>query len=291
MKSSSRSTQLVASLKSDCALFSRLFVSCQTRDGDLENFFKHENHSYPPSLSQFGDLRLGTKADIAACLEEFGESVRDRPAVDVLVLDGAAIVCMLKPTGSMTFKQYADSVFLPYLKSLLKDVLRMDVVWDVYTDDSLKCSTREKRGKGIRRRVGPTNTVPGNWQEFLRVPENKSELFQYLATQAAENLSAEKEVFLTCKQNVLTCCIHRDLSMLSPCTQEEADSRMFLHVGDAIAKGYRKVMIRSVDSDVLVLAVYCASFAKQAELWVAFGVGNNKRYIPAHKIASKMGDE
>jgi len=103
----------------------------------------------------------------------------------------------LKPTGSMTFKQYADSVFLPYLNSLLKDILRLDVVWDVYTDDSLKSSTREKRGKGIRRRVSSTNTVPGNWQEFLRVPENKSELFQYLATQAAENLSTKKEVFLT----------------------------------------------------------------------------------------------
>ena len=50
-------------------------------------------------------------------------------------------------------------------------------------------------------------------------------------------------------------------------------------------------MILSVDSDVLVLAVYCASLAKEVELWVAFGIGNKKRYIPAHKIASKMGDE
>jgi len=66
---------------------------------------------------------------------------------------------------------------------------------------------------------------------------------------------------------------------------------MFLHVGDAIAKGHQKVMIRSVDSDVLVLAVHCALLAKEAELWVAFGVGNKNRYILAHKIASKMGDE
>ena len=103
-----------------------------------------------------------------------------------------------------------------------------------YTDDSLKSSTREKRGKGIRRRVASTNTVPSYWQEFLRVPENKSELFQYLATQAAENLSTKKEVFLTSNQNVLTCSIHQNVSGLSPSTQEEADSRMFLHVGDAI---------------------------------------------------------
>ena len=73
----------------------------------------------------------------------------------------------------------------------------LDVVWDVYTDDSLKTSTREKRGKGIRRHVDSTNSVPNNWQEFLRVSENKSELFQYLAVQAAENLTSEKDVFLT----------------------------------------------------------------------------------------------
>lgn len=291
VRNSSQSSPLVSSLKSDCALFSRLFVSCQTRDGDLENFFKHENHAYPPSLSQFGNLRSGTKSDIAACLEEYSPSIADSPVVDVLVLDGAAIICMLKPTGSMTFNQYAENVFLPYLKSRLKDVMRIDVVWDVYTEDSLKSSTRERRGKGIRRRVTPTTLIPGNWQEFLRVSENKTELFTFLATKTSESLTTEKEVILTCKQNVLSCCINRDLSALSPCTQEEADSRLFLHVADAVAKGYQKVMVRSVDSDVLVLAVYCATFMTQAELWVEFGVGKNKRFIAAHKISSEIGDE
>ena len=187
----------------------------------MENFFQHENHSYPPSLSQFGDLRSGTKADIAACLEEFSESVADCPAVDVMVQDGAAIICTLKPTGSMTFKQYADSVFLPYLNSLLKDILRLDLCGTYTLMMTVWSSTREKRGKGIRRRVASTNTVPGNWQEFLRVPENKSELFQYLATRASENLSTKKEVFVTSKQNVLTCSIHQDVSGLSPSTQLE----------------------------------------------------------------------
>ena len=54
----------VAALKNDCALFSRLYVSCQTRDGDLDTFFTHENQAAPPSLSVGGKLRLGTKADL-----------------------------------------------------------------------------------------------------------------------------------------------------------------------------------------------------------------------------------
>ncbi|PIK34551.1 hypothetical protein BSL78_28625 [Apostichopus japonicus] len=66
-----KSKQILSSLKSDCALFLRLYISCQTRDGDLHNFFRHENHAYPPSLSQLGKLRFGTKDDLAECLEAF----------------------------------------------------------------------------------------------------------------------------------------------------------------------------------------------------------------------------
>ena len=51
-------------LKADCNLFSRLYISCQNREGNLDEFFKNENQAVPPSLSQDGHIRLGTKADI-----------------------------------------------------------------------------------------------------------------------------------------------------------------------------------------------------------------------------------
>ena len=33
----------LAMLKNDCSLFSRLYIACPTREGNLEEFFKHEN--------------------------------------------------------------------------------------------------------------------------------------------------------------------------------------------------------------------------------------------------------
>lgn len=45
------------SLKQDCKLFASLYVACQRREGDLEDFFSHENHVYPPSISEYGKLR------------------------------------------------------------------------------------------------------------------------------------------------------------------------------------------------------------------------------------------
>ena len=34
----------VAALKDDCALFFRLYIAGQSREGNLQAFFKHENH-------------------------------------------------------------------------------------------------------------------------------------------------------------------------------------------------------------------------------------------------------
>ena len=33
----------ITALKEDSALFSRLYIACQSREGDLQDFFKHEN--------------------------------------------------------------------------------------------------------------------------------------------------------------------------------------------------------------------------------------------------------
>ena len=94
LKSKSKEQRHVASLKRNVSLFSLLYVSCQVRDGNLETSFSHRK---PTSLSTYGDIRTGTKSDILQCLEKVSPSQNDRPDVDMLLLDGAVIVNMLKP--------------------------------------------------------------------------------------------------------------------------------------------------------------------------------------------------
>ncbi|GFO25216.1 hypothetical protein PoB_005172100 [Plakobranchus ocellatus] len=139
---------------------------------------------------------------------------------------------MLKPIGIKTFQEYADHIFLPFIKAQLRNVTRIDIVWDVYLEDSLKSTTREIRGRGIRRRVATPNAIPSNWQEFLRLADNKTELFEFLAHQVVENLYGDKDIFTTCGQNVLCSRVHKDISSLAPCTHEEANTRMLLHALD-----------------------------------------------------------
>ena len=55
--------------------------------------------------------------------------------------------------------------------------------------------------------------------------------------------------------------------------------------------GYSKVSIRTVDTDVVVLAIASVNRLKVAELWIAFGAGKSFRFIVAHEITEVLGPE
>ena len=163
----------INTLKKNCQLFSQLYVACQVRDGNLSEFFRHENHSCPHGLSKNQNMRSGNKADLVSCLESVVPPSTEKPVVNTIILDGAAIINMLKPMNAKTCGEYANDIYLSFIKRQLKDAPRVDVVWDVCISNSLKASTRNNRGKGVRRRVQPDSRIPEFWEAFLRLNENK----------------------------------------------------------------------------------------------------------------------
>ena len=336
-------------LKSDLALFARLYMACQTRGGNLQEFFRHENQPWPPSLAHMGDLRSGSKADLVISLtthasrpplpaavqlsetpvddnpailhdlladvppeilddtaftivEDPSNNIADvlddavlvpvsvcTPEVDAKVLDGAAIVQMLSPKLAKTFQEYVDLIFLPYIKRQFETATRVDIVWDVYKTDSLKASARERRGCGSRRMVLPSAQLPGNWKGFLRDNDNKTHFFEFIAKSLSEKSYEAGKQLVTTIGDKVQCCPCKAKDTLQPCSHEEADTRVILHADDCARSGLHKVLIRTTDTDVLVLAI--GHFHKMAvtELWIAFGCGKNYRYIAAHDIADFLG--
>ena len=129
-----------------------------------------------------------------------------------------------------------------------------------------------------------------NWGGFLRLDDNKKELFSFLSHEAI-TIQTKKQVISTLFEDVI-CRQERNTDGLAPCSHEEADSRIMLHVADA-AKNYTSVTIRSVDSDVVVLAVYAFAQLRTSlnELWVAFGTGKNYHMISVHGIYAALGVE
>ena len=134
----------------------------------MGTFFGHENHPYPPSLFDRGKLRSTKKSDLLSTLAQETESSEHFTSFDVKVLDGAAIVHLLPTTNITTFDEYASDVFISYIKKQLDTSTHVDVVWDAYlSSSSIKESTREKRGRGIRRKVEGRNKILSNWPDFL----------------------------------------------------------------------------------------------------------------------------
>ena len=62
------------------------------------------------------------------------------------------------------------------------------------------------------------------------------------------------QVVITSGSSVI-CSLDTDMANLAPCMHEEADTRIFIHAADGISNGLQHIVIRTVDTDVLVLAI------------------------------------
>ena len=196
-KSISRTKGQVTDLKSNCHLFSQLYIASKFRDGDLEDFFSHENHPWPPALSDHGQIKLPTKSDLLVQFDAVSE--HNIPGeFDCKVFDGAAVVHILSTRQTTTFSEYAENVFINWTKRELNSAQRIDIVWDIYKKGSLKECARGKRGTGIRKKVEERTKMPVNFQDFLKDSTNKEELFNLLTQKVSlSEYPAEKEVYIT----------------------------------------------------------------------------------------------
>ena len=174
-------------------------------------------------------------------------------------------------SGTGTFSDYANKILLPFIEAHLKTENRLDVVWDRYFPNSLTNTTREKRGSGVRRKVTSNGPLPVNWSTFLRCSENKLELFSFLTAELSHRVK-NYILVMTDGGNVYSNGV-LDLNNLMPCDTEEADERIFLHVKH-IAQEYHKILIKTVDSDVVVIALSVFHRVLDiSELWIEFGTG------------------
>lgn len=131
--------------------------------------------SSPPTTKQNSSdkLAIASQRAIAPCYNIFIVSQSRR--MDQCKYKGRLLklyYCnMLKPGASETFSRVQ-----PYVINQLKNVERMDVVWDKAREES-------KRGKGICRGVRPDTRIPEYWTAVLWVDDKRQKLFLYLAEQ------------------------------------------------------------------------------------------------------------
>ncbi len=100
---------------------------------------------------------------------------------------------------------------------------------------------------------------------------------------------SEKKVYTNKGENVVTTTTDIDMQNLSPCNHEEADSRICIHAQHISANGYDSIMIRTIDSDIVVLVVSVYHELGIDKVWVAYNTGVHFSYIAIHEIAASIG--
>ncbi len=101
--------------------------------------------------------------------------------------------------------------------------------------------------------------------------QNKDEFFQFISLELQRITVNSQYHLLTTKADIEISIKPTDLSDLSPCQQEEADTRIMLHLRHAVDQGRTKAYLRTVDSDVVVLAIHFFHDLGLSELCIGFG--------------------
>ena len=111
-------------------------------------------------------------------------------------------------------------------------------------------------GAAQRQRVLSDSPILSNWESFLRIEKNKDELFCYLSESMRHYDTKGKVLVSTLGDSVITAGHYiTNTESLVPCTHEEADTQIILHTAHCAQQGYKRISIRTVDTDVVVLAV------------------------------------
>ena len=176
---------------------------------------------------------------------------------------------------------------------------RVDVVFDVYDPQSIKSDERTKRGSqkmcNIRILNGAMN-IPKSWNDFLTNINNKNELVSFLIDSWKGMVP---KIPVGQKFIVSGTGVHHLTEELEGClsvdhlksNHDEADTRLLLHAAD-ILKSVELAVIRTVDTDVLVLALHhfhdMVESQSTQDVVMNIGTGNHRRYISIGQLCRSM---
>ena len=170
---------------------------------------------------------------------------------------------------------------------------RLDIVWDIYRPMSIKGHTRDERGHGVRLKVGTNVRIPGNWSEFLRDITNKVELFKYLSGEVMQWFHSGGDIYITMSNGTTVGHVGPGEDMKTVCNQEEADTRIILHIIHALNSGFSSILIKTSDSDVIVILIHHLqhfdTINAGCNIMLNYGIRKTQRVINIRELAYALG--
>ena len=279
-------------VKSHSNMFGQLALLMQTRDIDLREVFKYPVGPYPWSLcGPMGELRKTSKASLLHLIEKDVNTEEFVEGETVTVLDGMALVQKLRTSGK-TFGELSQDL-AEIVLALGKNSSRIDLVFDVYRDESIKNAQRTRRSTGrlLYQNLKPSQPVK-QCSNFLSSSHNKREFIKSIVSAwKARSLNvSQKKLFVGYENHC--CCFSSDGVSDIPelaSNQEEADTRMLLHIQHEAAQSHdlKSFIVHSPDTDVFIL---CLSYLHSINRPIFFktGVKDKSRFINMTRIKEKI---
>lgn len=171
-------------LRADKNLFGNMLMIAQGRKLNMEEVLAHPLGPVPWTLANpDGSLRKTSKAELKRSLEKNATPSESYEKPAACIIDGMALI--QKVNGDRkTFAEIADLALGSVLRES-SECQRIDVVFDVYRDVSIKQAERDKRGEETATHF--KNIAPGHrvqqWRQFLSSLNNKSSLIKFLFSQ------------------------------------------------------------------------------------------------------------
>ena len=141
----------------------------------MKTVFTYPLGPLPWSLADpYGLPRKTCKSKLSQHLEKHVKVTERYPDQSTSIFDGMAVLQKLKiPTGA-TFEVVSDRVFHAVTSNSSK---RIDVVFDIYQDKSIKNVERSKRSsnEGVKYKNILQSFKVKSWNKVLRVSTNKTE--------------------------------------------------------------------------------------------------------------------
>ncbi|KAG1650017.1 hypothetical protein GQR58_028409 [Nymphon striatum] len=245
-------------LKADNRVFGNMLLIAQSRKLDMKDVLQYPLGPKPWALANAdGTLKKTGKATLGKHLEKEVANVDVPSGSCATIVDAMAIVQMI-PGENMTFDELSDAI----LKKIFNDGRgsgRIDVVFDLYQDQSIKAAERINRGSkcGIMfNQIKPGHRIK-NWKRILASTESKAKLTIFLAENWKEECRRSKLCSIILMVTTGEQCFKITNDEVTEMTElrsthEEADTRMMIHAKHA-AVNFRTVVVISEDTDVFVI--------------------------------------
>lgn len=297
----------IKDVKKETLAFTRVIEIARIRGYDLKSLLQYEIASTSFFLEKDGTLRKSAKSEFArelksGFLENIPETVPDLGPSSMIVFDFMSF-CRKVPIKKLklsTFEELFQNLWSTFSRLSSKSA-RLDIVFDIYLENSVKQQERDRRGKKNATETIITNekqALPVDIEGFWCSSSNKMQLQQWFIDWIQTAYDKEKPLYIggAIKEDVTSCIRLQNSSVTvqdsMKCMHEEADDRLMFHINHAIrSDNFKKIIVGSPDTDIFVNLLHHFTkwqFSDLEELWVLSGTKANQQAVPIHELASQL---